>query len=412
MRYLIITPLLLLSLYIKAINDTCNVSYSFQLNYENRTVNFSKVQAESEVVSFHWDFGDGNEFIGDNPNHTYETDGYYIACVTTRLANGCESTFCDTIRVLPNLANHYNLSGNVYTNQSLLPNGFALLVKSNLETNTIIRITDVTQGYYKFESIPTDVYQIYIIPDFNIDTIYTPIYFPTYLGNSLNWQEGYFVVLNCDLFNADVQLKSNNSIFYGSQEISGQILLDPSANYESSILCVDWESGEMFQEINASNLPIILLNEQYLPVQYTISDENGFFTFKNIPYGKYYVYPEKSGLTTTPFSIDVIYTNSNNFINFSLTRNSITGNSIINNFNVNPLIYPNPTSDYITIALPENVSNVHYQLMNIFSQEIVNNGIINSNNQKVYLTNYSKGNYLLILKKNDEVVGYKIIVKE
>lgn len=49
------------------------------------------------IVSWFYDFGDGNTSTLANPTHTYTVDGTYIACLTIVTSDACTSTYCDTI---------------------------------------------------------------------------------------------------------------------------------------------------------------------------------------------------------------------------------------------------------------------------------------------------------------------------
>ena len=68
------------------------------------TVHFSaETDCTSSVVTFHWDFGDGTEARGNEPNptHIYRTDGDYAAHVTAIGADGAEATDAIDISVEP-----------------------------------------------------------------------------------------------------------------------------------------------------------------------------------------------------------------------------------------------------------------------------------------------------------------------
>ncbi len=51
------------------------------------------------VTSWLYDFGDGNTSTLQNPVHVYTANGMYLACLTVTTANGCTSTYCDTITI-------------------------------------------------------------------------------------------------------------------------------------------------------------------------------------------------------------------------------------------------------------------------------------------------------------------------
>jgi hypothetical protein len=48
-------------------------------------------------VSYSWAFGDGQTSPDSLPNHTYGSAGFYSVCLTITDANGCVSTYCDSL---------------------------------------------------------------------------------------------------------------------------------------------------------------------------------------------------------------------------------------------------------------------------------------------------------------------------
>ncbi|MEM6342586.1 MAG: PKD domain-containing protein [Bacteroidota bacterium] len=58
-----------------------------------KTVRFiDQTQAQSPIVSWFWDFGDGNTSTSAFPTHTYTNDGFYTVSLTTTDVNGCTNT--------------------------------------------------------------------------------------------------------------------------------------------------------------------------------------------------------------------------------------------------------------------------------------------------------------------------------
>lgn len=65
------------------------------------TVSFqdSSFASSGNIVSYAWDFGDGNTSTVSSISHTYSQAGNYVACLTITTSLGCRSTFCDSITV-------------------------------------------------------------------------------------------------------------------------------------------------------------------------------------------------------------------------------------------------------------------------------------------------------------------------
>ena len=72
-------------------------------------------------------------------------------------------------------------------------------------------------------------------------------------------------------------------------------------------------------------------------------------------------------------------------------------------------IYPNPTSDFINISYVDNDIN-QIAIYNI-NGALVENVTPKSNNLMLDVTNYTKGNYVIVLNANDNVVTKRITIK-
>ena len=68
----------------------------------NNLTYFSDLSSEggSSLVSWHWNFGDGDTSNQQNPVHNYASEGTYTVSLTVVNANGCENTLIKTILVV------------------------------------------------------------------------------------------------------------------------------------------------------------------------------------------------------------------------------------------------------------------------------------------------------------------------
>lgn len=55
--------------------------------------------SSSTIISWYWDFGDGDTSTQQNPFHTYQHSGMYYVCLTIWTADSCTDTYCDSIWV-------------------------------------------------------------------------------------------------------------------------------------------------------------------------------------------------------------------------------------------------------------------------------------------------------------------------
>lgn len=67
-------------------NPNTGAAYTFQFT--------DGTYSETPIISWNWDFGDGNASTEQNPTHTYTTDGSYIVVLTTTSENGCQGYAC------------------------------------------------------------------------------------------------------------------------------------------------------------------------------------------------------------------------------------------------------------------------------------------------------------------------------
>ncbi len=60
-------------------------------------VNFTDVSGDNSIVTWFWDFGDGNSSGTQNTHHTYDTEGTFTVILTVENQYGCENY--DTLEV-------------------------------------------------------------------------------------------------------------------------------------------------------------------------------------------------------------------------------------------------------------------------------------------------------------------------
>ncbi len=332
--------------------DTCNVEFIFNVNNESKQVKFTQKNAEIIVDSFLWDFGDGETSTINEPTHDYDETGSFIVCLTVLTTSGCVGTFCDTVVIesLPQIT--YNLSGTVFTNFSLLPSGFALLVNRTYNEFTYTEVVRVINGNYHFADIDPGLYLVYVIPVFQITGFYYPVYLPTYSGNSINWQHAVPVHVSSNNTIQNIHLASFSDIITGDRSVRGKITYTNTALYEESIFNTNWNSLTLYfnPEHNASNMSVLLFDIDGNCIKSAQTDSLGEFLFENLPYGKYFISPEKAGVVSQNFPVD-IETSSDSLNYYYITLNSTGFVGISENVLIlkSLTVFPNPADNYISI---------------------------------------------------------------
>ena len=79
---------------------SCQAAFQYTLNPCPNASFFDGSSANpGTIVSWEWDFGDGNTFLTISPNvgHTYSINGAYNVCLTIVTSDSCSSTYCDSV---------------------------------------------------------------------------------------------------------------------------------------------------------------------------------------------------------------------------------------------------------------------------------------------------------------------------
>ncbi len=375
----------------------CEVTYTYNVNDVNQITDFVNKSNGHKVISWRWDFGDGAVSTIPNPRHVYMQTGSFIACLTIKTEDSCESTFCDTVVVglSPTDTNAlFFISGNVFAGSNLLPSGIALLVSKVNSDYVVLHYTTIINGHYEFSQLSFGDYLVYAIPNFNLNVNYFPAYLPSYYGNSTSWTDATVIHLYSSL-NCNIFLECNNTLLYGPDTISGSLnILDQSA-FEYNIYYGNWFGN--IGQINlgkAPNIPVLLLDNNDEPVRFVVSDENGDFRFTNLPIRIYKVAPEKPGFDTEPetFNMETSASSSAN-CSFYIGTNSISigiSNPDYSERIKNIKVYPNPVTESAVISLfSEKPRKICISVEDVAGKEVVKKEIFESLGNENYFIPFS-----------------------
>ncbi len=111
-----------------------SISYMYK---DNRVIQFFSTSSP-DVVSYFWDFGDGQTSTDQNPEHTYADSGYYNVMLVVTNQFGCTDTAFETVYAYPDF-------------RFFIPNTFT----PNLDALNDI-FTGVGMGFIKYEMIIFD----------------------------------------------------------------------------------------------------------------------------------------------------------------------------------------------------------------------------------------------------------------
>ncbi len=143
---------------------------SAELSYDNAGNDFSfEVDAEGQIDSYSWDFGDGNTDDGASVEHTYESNGDFEVCVSVIDACGESVEECTTVNVSGVSIDHVNTIGiNVYPNPS---NGLYQIDLPNTSKDVNLKVFATDGQLIIGQSVNTNAYTL------NISDLAPAVYF-------------------------------------------------------------------------------------------------------------------------------------------------------------------------------------------------------------------------------------------
>lgn len=308
--------------------DSCYVQ-GLVTPYGNNGIEFGWLGANSLGLvpsSVVWDFGDGNS-SNNYPNgglYTYAAPGTYNACVTVTWATGCVSTACQTVTVSPAPFTVCGWVGYTVGTDTLtydLNCGVAYLIAiDSTGQHTVVDSVSVTPNGYCFYGQAPGNYTVLIVP---CDSTLLP----TYLGNVLFWQD------------AAVYSGYGGIVLVSGQNVQGPGLIG------GTVVWGDKAVGDPIEGIR-----VLLLDVDANPIKFATTDVEGYYSFGNLPYGTYRVYPEFPGYTTYPGLVilsaeNPVVTSANFSLNTDIFMGIEEAPAAIQG------LFPNPVADKTTLTM-------------------------------------------------------------
>ena len=293
------------------------------------------------TISWFWDFGDGTSSTEQNPSHQFkEMSVYYISLTISTInpsGTGCTGTITKKLNI--GMRSYFNFGGHAFADLFPIDLGTAYLYKID-STNIIPVDTAIidTLGFYYFYQIPEGNYITKVC--IHTNSPYSELFLPTYYGDEQFWADADIIILNSNNWEYDIHMiQLNVSVNTGEGVINGKVTYGEYDNKDEP----------------ASNIEIILIDELDNCLFYIYSDEEGYFSFNELEYGIYKIYPEVTGVDAVPISVDINETNPIiENINIVIQANGISY-SINDNYseyidNIGK-VYPNPATDLVNIEI-------------------------------------------------------------
>ena len=391
------------SIFVGPIFNSCHADFTYvdQGNGVFSFLNLSTGPITGTGSTFFWDFGDGSSSTLANPMHSFNGTGPYTVCLTVvdSLA-GCSDTYC--LAVIPSSPNTgYMVSGGVFADSSLIYNGIVYLIEHDSIAGSLTAVDSVFvgQSFYSFFNVQPGTYLVKaaLLPA-------SPSYattLPTYLGDKLFWHEATSVIVtNTNILNPPIMMIQGTNPG-GPGFIGG--LISQGAN----------KNGEPLH-----NISVLLLDENENPIMHTTTNENGEYSFGDLPWGTYHVYVEVFGRTSERWVV-TLGQNSDHFAlaDFEVNDTFVDalGTTAIDDFANGKVleVFPNPSSGKISVLLEMEVgTEVSLSVMNMMGQQVLSTPaqqVWGKQKLDMDLSELPEGAYLLRIKSGEEIVSRRII---
>jgi len=392
------------TVYVNASAPLCDASFSFyvdSISGNPQVIGFiNESSSVDSIISYCWNFGDGDTSFLENPLHYFPNQGVYDVHLSILTSGGCSSSTHYLIQVGNPMK--YNLWGRVYLGNLTTDKCIALLYKE-LNNGFIIpvdtvRLTSVndTLGVYYFYQVLEGMHKVKIIlPE---SSNYDKLYAPTYYGDDLFWNMTSSINLNTDLSLMNVNMK-NVVQQVGNCQISGSVMKNNSG-------------------YSMEGVQVLLLDNYYDVFAYTFTDSLGEYTFEDVPIGNFQVYAELTGLYSIPASVffnvnndtlsnvNVYLSKYNSMVSIDKPKESVVSTEF--------RLFPNPVTNSLNIEILKG-SNIDYkyQIINNIGQT-VSFGNMNANGiNTIDVRNLHSGMYLISIfsQKKGFILSKKFIHK-
>lgn len=322
--------------------DSCEVVVN--TNVSGNTVSYSWTGTSSDgsaVQSITWYTNNGIA-LGSSPtggSYTFNSPGAYTICASVTWAGGCSDIGCSNVTIGGNT--QQNICGCVTyvdaNNDTMMAGcGTAYLIQFDSSSNAVIVIdsTNITPNGYCFYGNYAGNYTVWAQPCAALSVAQGVL--PTYLGNVLDWQSAANASYGFNNYAANCIVLSGGQNLQGPAQIGGTILWGD-----------DKAPGDPVADIT-----VFLFDNNGDVITSTITDLEGYYSFDDLPYGTYQIYPELPGTVTYPTYVTVSPENpsveaDNFYLGFGMFATAGVEESVINIGG----LYPNPAQDVAVLSL-------------------------------------------------------------
>ena len=296
----------------------------------------------------------------------------------------CGSSY-DTLHLF--LEPFFSVEGNLWHKNIPVPGGVVLAMQDKPGGARAVELAQAeNDGYFIFHKLTEGDYYLYAVPD----TLNSAGAVPGYYAHKLRWQEAWYFRIDANTYDVDIMLPSADYLLPdGEGSVSGYFTMPVGHMFTESIFCASWfeqNSTLEYCDDGLSNMTVFLYNSSGTKLlAYTLTDENGNFYFRNLPYGGYIIDAEKAGYETTASSLITLSPEHKHETGVEI---ELTGNKKIGIHRtespaqyMRQKVYPNPANNVVNLIVPEQATGAaEVNLYNLLGQQMPCRKIVQSGN--------------------------------
>jgi PKD repeat protein len=352
----------------------------------------------SANFTYSWDFGDGNSGSGRSVQHTYAQNGTYTVCLIVDCGGGNADTTCRSVvvgrpTILPSIGGQVRTGRNQLADSAIV---YLIALDTQAGTLTAVDSTYTSpNGAYSFNNINPGDYRVKAALQPSHSLYARRI--PTYHTNSLHWSFANVLTVSTNPVRANIFLIAGNNPG-GPGFVGG--LISQGANKQGDPM---------------AGVSLILTDENDLAFTHTVTDENGEYSFGDLPYGTYRVYIEVIGkdylyqtVSITPGSTTV--DNINFEINEEYLTTSIDNIIVDGGFG----IAPNPASSELNVSFElKEASSYEIRVYNLVGQHVLRQqgaSTVGKHRAKLDVQALPSGIYTVQLVAGEQQLSKKLVI--
>lgn len=359
-----------------------------------------------------WYFGDGNTSGSTNATHTYANPGNYMVTLINSWVDSntqtiyCSDSISQQITISPSTPLNY-IAGDIHWDQNTIADSVAYfkvwLIVHDSTANTLTAVDSVIvypwTGSYTFNNAVSGDYLTKAAPSYGNAPIPAYGFVPTYHDSSLYWSGASTIVHTGGITAGKDIWMQYGTPTTGPGFISGNINQGAGKGTGTGV----------------PNVLVFLRDGSNKMVASTYTNEEGYYTFTNLPTGAYNIYPEKISYTTIPSTAISVTTGqaSKTDVDFVQTNVEIKPKAGLGIATVGKndgiRIYPNPVTDQLFIENKAGLFN-QFTITNTLGQ-IIKQESLKQGSNNIETASLGSGIYYIVVHGVNGARAMKIMKK-